>query len=65
MRKGLGTGMVTIWLGVLLFFVGVLYLAAQAIWPGRLSEWRARSGSAAGATLEPRERGGGFGLATN
>lgn len=56
--------MVVIWLGALLVIGGVVYMAAQAIWRGRLSGRRSRS-TAAGDTLEPRERGGGFGLATN
>ncbi len=56
--------MLIIWLGALLILGGVVFLAAQAIWRGRLSERRSRS-AAAGETLEPRERGGGFGLAPN
>jgi hypothetical protein len=56
--------MLTIWLGALLVLSGVLFLAAQAIWRGPLSRRRSRSAAAAGVTLEPRQRGGGFGLAT-
>ena len=56
--------MLIIWLGALLVLGGVLFLAAQAIWRGRLSERRSRS-APAGDTLEPRERGRGFALATN
>ena len=56
--------MLVIWLGVLLVLSGVLFMAAQAIWRGRLSGRWSRS-AVAGDTLEPRERGGGLGLATN
>jgi hypothetical protein len=41
--------MVTIWLGALLVFAGVLFLVAKAIWKGPMS---GPSGSRAG-TLEP------------
>jgi hypothetical protein len=68
-----------IWLGALLVISGVLLLAAPPIWRGRLSErllratppvWRARSSGkqarvAAQDTLEPREPGAGFELATS
>lgn len=56
--------MTEIWLGALLVFLGLLFLAAQAIWKGRLSRWPARP-AAAGQTLEPPERGGGFGYSAN
>lgn len=55
--------MLLIGLGVLLVAVGLLYTANQALWPGRLSERRRRAGGT-DVTLEPRERGGGFGLGT-
>ena len=65
--------MVIIWLGALLVLSGVLFMAAQAIWRGRLSEWRSRSTAVGdtleprqpGDTLEPRQPGAGFGLTTN
>ena len=56
--------MLAIWLGALLVIGGLVYMAGQAIWRGRLSERRPRVATA-DDTLEPRERGGGFGLATN
>ncbi len=56
--------MVVIWLGALLVLIGVLFMAAQAIWRGRLSGRRSRS-TVAGDTLEPRQPGAGFGLTTN
>ena len=67
-------------LGALLVITGVLLLAAPPIWRGKLSErllraappvWRVRlSGRddrvvAARDTLEPRDPGAGFELATN
>jgi hypothetical protein len=57
--------MLVVWLGVLLFILGLLYMAAQAIWGGRLSIAR-RSGSAPGGdTLEPNRPAGGFDLKAN
>ena len=55
--------MTLIWLGALLVFVGVLYMALQPIWRGRLSgRTRLRSGP---NTLEPEEPGSGFGIKSN
>jgi hypothetical protein len=54
--------MLVIWLGAFLVLGGVVFLAGQAIWHGRLSGRRSPS---QGDTLEPRERGGGFGRGTN
>lgn len=51
--------MVVILLGALLVFGGVLYLAAQPIWRGRLSAVR-RPSKAATPTLEPAKPGAGF-----
>jgi hypothetical protein len=56
--------MAVIWLGVLLVLGGLLLMAAQVIWPGRLSEWRARS-TPSGGTLEPKEPARGMGLASH
>jgi hypothetical protein len=55
-----------IWVGALLVIGGVLFTAAQAIWRGRLSEARTRTGGRID-TLEPsaRDRSGGFALKTN
>src|SRR5258706_2223534 len=51
------------WLGALLVFVGVLQMAFQPIWRGRLSGTkRLRSGR---DTLEPEEPGSGFGIKSN
>ncbi|WP_407158418.1 hypothetical protein [Bradyrhizobium sp. STM 3557] len=50
--------MTLIWLGVLLVFGGVLQMAFQPIWQGRLSGGRRlRSGR---DTLEPTRPGSGF-----
>jgi hypothetical protein len=51
-------------LGAVSVLVGVLFMAAQAIWRGRLSGRRSRSRSRSD-TLEPQERGSGFGFAAN
>ena len=52
-----------IWLGVVLFVSGLLVMARQSIWRGRLSRgsrWAAEDG-----TLEPPRPGAGFGPKTN
>ena len=50
--------MLFIWLGALLVIGGIVYLAGQAIWRGRLSgEGRSSAGT---GTLEPPSRGVGF-----
>jgi hypothetical protein len=54
--------MLVIWLGVLLFVSGLLSMAAQPIWRGRLSGRRSQSAVAAGGTLEPSRPGAGFGF---
>lgn len=56
--------MLIIWLGALLVIGGLLFMAAQPIWHGRLSGRRSRS-TAADGTLEPRQPAAGFGLTTN
>jgi hypothetical protein len=57
--------MPTVWLGALLVLSGVLFMAGQAIWHGRLSGRRSRAAAADANTLEPRKPGAGLGLATN
>ena len=55
--------MTLIWLGVLLVFGGVLQMAFQPIWRGRLNGGRRlRSGR---GTLEPESPGSGFGIKSN
>jgi hypothetical protein len=56
--------MLVIWLGGLLIVSGLVFMAAQPIWRGRLSGRRSRS-AVASDTLEPRRPGAGFGLATS
>jgi hypothetical protein len=57
--------MLIIWLGALLFVVGMVLLANQAIWRGRLSG-QSTSPSAPAKTLEPPHRGMRFlGLGSN
>jgi hypothetical protein len=57
--------MLLVWLGALLVIGGLLFTAAQAIWRGRLSEARQPRPGAGGGTLEPQERGSGFGIKAN
>ena len=55
--------MTLIWLGALLVFLGVLQMAFQPIWRGRLSGTkRLRSRR---DTLEPERPGAGFGIKSN
>ena len=56
--------MTLIWLGVILVFGGVLQIAFQPIWRGRLSG-RTRLRSRPSDTLEPERPAGGFGIKTN
>jgi hypothetical protein len=51
-------------LGALLILGSVLVLARQTIWRGRQSDSHTRA-AGTDVTLELRERGGGFGLATH
>jgi hypothetical protein len=53
--------MLVILFGALLILGGVLFMAEQTLLEGRLSGRLRRSPAQVG-TLEPRERGGGFGL---
>jgi dipeptide/tripeptide permease len=48
--------MVTIWLGAVLVIVGIVYLASQTIWRGRLSDARPATPGPL-RTLEPDRRG--------
>jgi len=67
--------MLVIWLGALFVLSGLLFVATQPIWRGRLSEARRRRSSPAPRdtamkptepmTLEPRRPGAGFGLKAN
>ena len=56
--------MLLMWFGALLVLGGVLFTAAQAIWRGRLSGRRPHSRWTSD-TLEPQERGSGFGFKAN
>jgi hypothetical protein len=67
--------MLVMWLGALCVLSGLLFMLAQPIWRGRLSEARRRKSSAVlrdaamkpaePMTLEPRRPGAGFGLKAN
>ena len=53
-------------IGTLFVLGGLLFMVAQPIWRGRLSEARRRRSSAVPRdTLEPRTPGAGFGLKEN
>jgi hypothetical protein len=57
--------MLLIWLGALLFVIGIVLLAGQAIWYGRMSE-PGPAGLGSRNTLEPAHRGVRFmGLGSN
>jgi hypothetical protein len=58
------TSMTLIWLGVLLVFGGVLQMAYQPIWRGRLSD-RTGLRSRPIDTLEPERPASGFGIKSN
>jgi hypothetical protein len=57
--------MFVIYLGALFVLCGVLFMAAQPLWRGRLSAARRISSEIPGATLEPRHPGAGLGLKRN
>lgn len=58
--------MLVIWLGGLLVIVGLLYLAGQTIWYGRMSGATPSRPVSSGTTLEPPRRGVRFlGLGSN
>ena len=62
--------MLVIWLGALFVLGGLLFMAAQPIWRGRLSDARRISSAVARDTLEPhtlepRRPGAGFELKAN
>ena len=57
--------MLLTWLGAMLVICGVLFMAAQAIWRGRLSHARQAQSPGTGPTLEPKQRAAGFGLSAN
>ena len=54
--------MTLIWLGVLLVLGGVLQMAYQPIWHGRLSGRRRLRAGQPSDTLEPERPAGGFGF---
>jgi hypothetical protein len=59
------TGMTLIWLGVLFVFGGVLQMAYQPIWRGRLSGRRRLRSGRPSDTLEPERPASGFGIKSN
>jgi hypothetical protein len=59
------TSMTLIWLGVLFVFGGVLQMAYQPIWRGRLSGGRRLRPRRPSDTLEPERPASGFGIKSN
>jgi hypothetical protein len=58
--------MLVVWLGGFLVIAGLLYLARQTIWRGRMSEATSSRAAPQGPTLEPARRGVRFlGLGSN
>jgi hypothetical protein len=59
--------MTLVWLGALLLFGGVVFMAAQPLWRGRLSGGRPLRSAEPGlsGTLEPPRPAGGFSLKSN
>ena len=64
--------MLVIWLGALLVLGGLLFMSAQPVWRGRLSDARRirtfsaeRRDTVEPHTLEPRRPGAGFSLRAN
>ena len=52
--------MLVIWLGALFVLGGLLFMVAQPIWRGRLSDAKRTSSELPHDTLEPRRPGAGF-----
>ena len=52
-------------LGALLVFAGVVLMAAQPLWRGRLSGGKRLASGAPSGTLEPPRPAGGFGIRSN
>ena len=57
--------MLVIWLGALFVLGGLLFMMAQPIWRGRLSDAKRTSSRVPRDTLEPRRPGAGFALKAN
>ena len=57
--------MLVIWLGVLFVIGGLLFMAYQSIWRGRLSDAKRTTPGVPRDTLEPRRPGAGFTLKAN
>ena len=57
--------MLVIWLGALFVLGGVVFMMAQPIWRGRLSDAKRTTPGVPRDTLEPRRPGAGFTLKAN
>lgn len=59
------SGFLLTWIGALLVIAGVLYGAAQALWPGRLSDAKLGGRTGAKTSLEPRQSPKAFSFKTH
>ena len=57
--------MTSVWIGALMVFVGVLLMAAQPLWRGRLSGVRRTRSAEPSVTLEPERPARGFSMRSN
>jgi hypothetical protein len=57
--------MMLVWLGALLVILGVVFMAAQPLWRGRLSGGGQRRADEPRDTLEPASPARGFGIKSN
>jgi hypothetical protein len=52
--------MLSVWLGVILIFIGLLFVLAQPIWRARFNAVRRTGSAPSSVTLEPRQPAAGF-----
>jgi len=57
--------MTSVWIGALMVIVGVLLMAAQPLWRGRLSGVRRTHSAEPSVTLEPEQPARGFSMRSN
>jgi hypothetical protein len=57
--------MTSVWIGALMVIVGVLLMAAQPLWRGRLSGVRRTHSAEPSVTLEPERPARGFSMRSN
>lgn len=57
--------MTSVWIGALMVIAGLLLMAAQPLWRGRLSGLRRTHSAEPSVTLEPERPARGFGIRAN